>query len=98
MDQNLLNRIALNEIDRQSTEVFVNLSLRLYDDHHKRREDLVSEELVRCVHNAALFKCLGTTNVTGPIKERMAYLRFADTLKPNFFEIAEAMQNFKPTK
>jgi len=98
MDQKLLNRIAWSEIDRQGTEVFVDLSFQLIKDHQKRQEELVSEETIRCIHNAAFFECLKKNNPTGPRKERMAYLRFADTLKPKFFEIAEAMQNFQPTK
>ena len=98
MDQNLLSRIALNEIDRQSAKVFVDLSFRLYDDHQKRRKELVSEEMVRCIHNAALFKCLMSTNTTGPLKERMDYLHLANIFKPNFFKIAEAIQNFQPNK
>jgi len=98
MDQKLLNRIAWSEINRQSSEVYMDLSFRLHDDRQKRQEELVSEETIRCIHNAVLFECLKKNNPTGPRKEYIAYLHFADTLKPKFFKIAETMQNFQPTK
>jgi len=97
MNENLLNAMAWDEMGRQSSEVFVDLNVCLYDDHQKRQE-LISKETVRCVHNDALFKCLRTINSTVPIKKYMEYLRFADTLKPKFFEIAEALKGFQPTK
>ena len=98
MDQELLNKIAWNKIEIESSVIFSNLVFQLYNDRQKRLEAMISEEMIRCIHNAALFNCFTNTNVTGPLKERMKYLRFADTFKPIYFDIAEAMQNFKPIK
>ena len=97
MNENLLNAMAWDEMGRQSSEVFVGLNVRLYDDFQKRQE-LISKETIRGIHNEALFKCLRAINSTAHIKGYLEYLRFADTLKPNFFDITEALKDFQPTE
>jgi hypothetical protein len=96
MDQKQRHEMALKALDDQCTEAFVVLSICLERDRSKRQEYL-PQDVVRYIHNDALFECLRVVNSAVSIKTVMEYRRFADTLRPKFFEIVEALRNFQPT-
>lgn len=106
MEQNLLNKIAWQEIKRQSGELFVGLTLRLDGDHRDRQKEMISEKMIRCVQNVVLFDCIRVINsptetsnstINTP-KQYMEYMRFAETLRPKIFEVAEALKGFQPVE
>ncbi|MHB9068800.1 MAG: hypothetical protein ACYC54_00360 [Sedimentisphaerales bacterium] len=96
MDQKQRHELALKALDNQCTEAFVMLSLCLDRDRFQRQR-CIPQDVMRYIHNEALFGCLRTVNSTASLKSIKEYLRFADTLKPKFFEIVEAIRNFQPT-
>lgn len=96
MKQKTKHPIDLKAFDKYCTEVHIMLSLCLDRDRFQRQR-CIPQDVMRYIHNEALFGCIRTVNSTASIKSIKEYLRFADTLKPKFFEIVEALRNFQPT-
>ena len=101
MNQIELNRIAVNFIERQSVEVATKLREVLYEDAEERSERIAGPAL-HYIHNIALFDCLvgintlfmNENNSNEAIKE---YADYAETLRPKFLDIMEALKDFRPT-
>lgn len=106
MNQQELNRIAWEEIRRQSVELFAYLHLQLGTKSREKRMKMISKEMIRCVQNVALFDCIRAINsppkisdsITYTPKQYLEYNRFAETLWPEYFEIIETLKDFQPTE
>ena len=101
MNQMQLNAVAMNLIQNQSAEVAEKIGDLLHEDA-KKRAKLISGPPLHYIHNAALFECLVILNSFCMVKnhtEQAAkeYTRFAETLKPKFLELVEALKDFQLT-
>jgi hypothetical protein len=101
MDQKLLNTIALDTLESHHNQVCSKLRGLFNHDIKKRSKDLPGAAVYH-VHNTSLFECLVCLNPVFCRKNRSEqafdeYMQFAETLKPKFMEIVEALKDFQPT-
>ena len=102
MNQIQLNRIAMDFIQNQSLEVARKLKVVLADDLRERVKE-TGGPAVHYIHNIALFDCLASIN-TFFIHENDSeeavrqYADYAETLRPKFLDIMEALKDFRPTE
>jgi len=100
MNQAQLNQVAMNSLINQSCEVAVKLRDILIDDI-KERSRQIDGPSVHYIHNMALFNCLmmingfclEKNNSREMIKD---YVDYAETLKSQFLDIVESLQDFEP--
>lgn len=101
MDQKLLNTIALDTLASHRSQVCSKLRDFFNRDGKKRGRELPGAA-VHHVHNTSLFECLVWLNPVFCRKDKSEkafdeYTKFAETLRPNFMEIVEALKDFQPT-
>jgi hypothetical protein len=101
MNQTELNRIALNYIQLQSGEIASKITGVLREDLHKRTTEL-NGPTIHHMHNEALFHSLVTLNSLSLAENRSKdavheFCSLAESLKPKFMEIVEALKDFQPS-
>ena len=101
MNQMELNKIAINFIQKQSLEVAKKLKGVLADDLRERAKE-IGGPAVHYVHNRALFDTLLVINCLFTSRKQsqeavQEYQEYAETLRSNFLDIVESLQDFEPT-
>ena len=101
MNQIELNRIAMSFIKSQSIEVAEKLRDVLHNDVEHRAKQIAGPPL-HYIHNMALFDCLASINtffITEDSSDEVVkqYADYAETLRPKFLDIMEALKDFRPT-
>jgi len=100
MNQAQLNHVAQNYLMNQSLQVACKLRDFLFDDAEKRSKQIDGPSLYY-IHNMALFICLMMINnvfleKNDSLEAVMEYLDHAETLRPQFLDIVESLQDFEP--
>lgn len=100
MNQIELNRIANHYINKESFELSKKLEKILYEDLAAKKED-ISGPVLHHIHNTSLFFLLLNINCfyvkqSGSQAATRQYLELAESLKPKFMEIIEALKDFRP--
>lgn len=102
MNQTELNRIANNYIQLQSGEIASKITSVLSEDLHKRSTEL-NGPTIHHIHNEALFHSLVILNSISLTENRSKetvheFCSLAESLKPKFMEIIEALKDFQSTR
>ena len=101
MNQMTLNQIAMTFLKDQSLEVAGKLKEVILEDGQERIQH-VDGPVLHHIHNEALFNVLLKINSLFTQQERSKaavseYLRHADPLRAQFFDIVDALKGFQPT-
>jgi len=102
MDQVELNRVAMSFIRAEVSAVAKKLRQTLSSDV-KKRSQRVSGATLHHIHNMAMFECIAWLNSLVAIDKDASkeaiddYVRLAETLRPKFREIIDALKDFQPT-
>lgn len=100
MNQIELNRMANHYINKQSYELSEKLENVLFEDIAAKKEEM-SGPMLHHVHNTSLFFALLNINCfylrqSNSEAATEQYLKLAETLRPKFLEIVEALKDFQP--
>ena len=100
MNQIELNKIANHYINKQSFELSEKLEKVLLEDVVAKKKEM-SGPTLHHVHNMSLFFLLLNINCFYVQKSNSQaateqYLELAETLRPKFLEIVEALKDFRP--
>lgn len=102
MNQIEMNRIAMSFIQNQSIEVAKKLDAVLAQDLEEKATK-IGGPAVHYVHTMAMFDCLASINTFFANENRSdeavnEYIKYAETLRPRFLDIVEALKDFRPGK
>ena len=103
MDQSELNKVEFDSLRIQSVEVAAKSQKILLCDAEERSKK-VPWEVLHHIHNMSLFECLVWLNSMALFSQDDSeellneYTCFAETLRPKFLDIVEALKDFQPTE